>query len=370
MAFNKQPLDVPVPPTPEGSYPVYIGADIIERLMLWVGEQWPDRKPFIITDSSLVVTGWFDRLVGPVNVPHYVIDPPGEAAKTWQTVGKILDAMEQAALGRDTIVLGLGGGTVGDMAGFAAAVFKRGVPVAHIPTTTVSQADSAIGGKTGVDSRVSKNAFGCFWHPAAVFIDPVTLKTLDEPQYFAGLVESVKHAAIADADYFAFLEKHLADIKKRRPQILCRLAEWNVSIKAAVVADDPTEKNKRRILNYGHTIGHAVEAASQYRLLHGQAVAIGMIAAGLIEQAMGLVQDDRLTRIRALLEKLEQPLKIPKAISKQQILDLLQHDKKAVGKRPKFVLLDALGSVWHPDGQYAHDVPDDTLDRVLEQIKE
>lgn len=368
MDAQNEPLEVIVPETPERSYPVYIGAEWLERIMFWLGQNWPHHKPFVVTDSSLVVTGWFQRLIGAVNVPHYIIDPPGEKAKTWQTVGQILDAMEQAALGRDTVVLALGGGTVGDMAGFAAAVFKRGVPVIHIPTTTVAQADSAIGGKTGVDSRESKNAFGCFWHPAAVFIDPMTLQTLDKPQYLAGLVESVKHAAIADTEFFEFLETHLPAILARKPDALCLLARRNVAIKASVVADDPTEKNKRRILNYGHTIGHAIEAASRYKLLHGQAVALGMLAAGGIEKRLGLVEDDRLERIQKLLAALEQPQKIPKTITKKQILQRLRYDKKAVASRPKFVLLAQLGKVWTQAGQYAHDVPDDVLEAVIDSL--
>ena len=268
-------------------------------------------------------------------------------------------------MGRDTLVVALGGGTVGDIAGFAAAIFKRGVPVVQIPTTTVAQADSSVGGKTGVDSTLSKNAFGSFWHPAAVYIDIETLKTLDDRQYRAGLVESVKHAAIADADYFNYLEKNSEALLSRDPSVLTHIAAENCRIKAAVVAEDPTEKNKRSILNYGHTLGHAVESASAFSLLHGEAVAIGMIAAGLLEKAMGLVTDDRLTRIRSLLEKLGQPTHIPANLSLDAITDLLKRDKKAVAQWPRFVLLETLGKTLCKNERWTQDVPVEALETVI-----
>jgi 3-dehydroquinate synthase len=161
--------------------------------------------------------------------------------------------MEKKALGRDTVIIAIGGGTVGDMAGFAAAIFKRGIDVVQIPTTTVAQADSSVGGKTGVDSKISKNAFGAFKNPSAVFIDVATLKTLDKKQFNTGFVESIKHALIADKSYFNFIVNNLNDILARKNETLEFVANKNCRIKADVVQTDPYEKNKRRILNYGHT---------------------------------------------------------------------------------------------------------------------
>ena len=261
-----------------------------------------------------------------------------------------------------------GGGTVGDIAGFAAAIFKRGVPVVQIPTTTVAQADSSVGGKTGVDSSVSKNAFGVFWQPAAVYIDVATLATLDDRQYRAGLVESVKHAAIRDKAYFEFFEKNIDAICDKDMSVLEQIAYKNCRIKADVVQEDPTEKNLRRILNYGHTIGHAVESASGFELLHGEAVAIGMIAAGKIETALGLVGDDRLERIENLLVKLGMPTRIPASMTKEKIIELLRTDKKAVGKWPRFVLLEALGKTLCRDGQWAHEVPQEVVETCIKTL--
>jgi len=361
-------VQVAVPAVAGGAYAISIGAGLLDSVWGRIGVSYPKHRPFLITDANVVKAGLVERLLGGQTVPQFIIDPPGEGSKHLATVSAIVEAMEQAALGRDSVVVALGGGTVGDIAGFAAAIFKRGVPVVQIPTTTVAQADSAVGGKTGVDSALSKNAFGCFWPPAAVYIDPATLLTLADAQYRAGLVESVKHAAIADADYFAYLEQHAAALLSRDLDVLTQIAVDNCRIKAAVVAEDPTEQNKRRILNYGHTLGHAVESASQFALLHGQAVAVGMIAAGLLEEAMGLVHDDRLPRIRALLETLGQPTRIPSGISKSAIVELLKRDKKAVAQWPRFVLLERLGRALCKDGQWAHDVPPAAVEKIIDRL--
>jgi 3-dehydroquinate synthase len=373
---------VHIPAQAAGGYPITIGTGILSGLLGRVEKLFPKKAIFIVTDENLVQAGHLATLTDGKNIPTYSITPAGEQSKTMATTTAILEAMEQHHLGRDTVVIGLGGGTVGDIAGFAAAVFKRGVPIVHIPTTTVAQADSSIGGKTGVDSSLSKNAFGCFWYPSAVFIDTATLKTLDDLQYRAGLVESVKHAATADAEYFAFLEKNSEAILRRDTIILEQIAGWNCRIKASVVEEDPTEKNKRRILNYGHTIGHAVESACDYRLLHGQCVAIGMMAAGMMEQSLGMVNDGRLERIEAILKKLGMPTKtgwhgqaegLAVDDSKrlvERLMNLLSLDKKAVGKWPRFVLLERLGRVYCKDGQWAHEVSRNIVEECLGRLAE
>ena len=187
---------ITVPGIEAGSYKVEIGAGILGTVWDEIEADFSGYSKFVVTDENLVSTGHLETLLGAREIPVYVINPAGETSKNIETAVAIIEAMEKACLGRDSLIVGLGGGTVGDIAGFAAAIFKRGVPVVHIPTTTVAQADSAIGGKTGVDSSVSKNAFGVFWQPAAVYIDVAALATLDERQYRAGLVESVKHALI------------------------------------------------------------------------------------------------------------------------------------------------------------------------------
>ena len=361
-------LKVTIPAVRADGYKIEIGTDTLGSVWSKVESQFGPKNKYVITDANVAAAGHLDKLLSGGNAPHYVITPAGESSKNMSAIVSILEAMERAYLGRDTVVLALGGGVVGDVAGFVAAIFKRGVAVVQIPTTTLAQADSSVGGKTGVDSSMSKNSFGTFWHPSAVYIDVATLKTLDDRQYRAGLVESVKHALIADERYFEFLEKNLDGILCRRCDIMEEVAYQNCKIKAQVVEADPTEKNQRRMLNYGHTIGHAIESASGFELLHGEAVAIGIIAAGLIEIELGLSDGKRLERVRKVLRMLGVPAEIPGNISKMAVMDVIRRDKKAINKWPRFVLIDRIGSVHRKEGQWAIDVEPDVVVKVLEKL--
>ncbi len=361
-------LDIKIPASPEGGYPIRIGADILGSLWDKIEADFGNCSKFVVTDDNLVSAGHLQTLLGDRDIPTFTISPPGEVSKTIDTAVAIIEAMEKAYLGRDTLIVALGGGTVGDIAGFAAAIFKRGVSVIQIPTTTVAQADSAVGGKTGVDSSISKNAFGAFWYPAGVYIDVATLATLEDRQFRAGLVESVKHAIIADASYFSYLEANLDAILARKPDVMETVAHKNCKIKGGVVETDPCEQNLRRILNYGHTIGHAVESASGFELLHGEAVAVGIIGAGLIEAEMGIAQPGRLERIRSILEKLGVPVTLPRNLAEENLIDLIKRDKKAINKWPRFVLIGKIGEVYRQDGQYAVEVAPELVTKVLNKL--
>jgi 3-dehydroquinate synthase len=361
-------LEIKIPASRAKSYTINIGTDILDRLWPQIETDFNNYNKFVITDKNLIEAGHLEKLLGQRDIPSYVINPPGEISKNIDTTVSIIETMEKSYLGRDTLVVALGGGTVGDIAGFAAAIFKRGVPVLQIPTTTVAQADSSVGGKTGVDSSLSKNAFGAFWHPAAVYIDVAALKTLDDRQFRAGLVESVKHALIADSEYFDYLEDNLDAVLARKSDVLEKVTHYNCRIKGQVVESDPYEQNKRRILNYGHTIGHAVESASGFELLHGEAVAIGIIAAGLIEIELKLAKQERLDRIRQILGKLHVPVKLPADLAEKDLIDLIKRDKKAVNRWPRFVLLKDIGQVYYPDGQYAVEVAPEIIEKVLKRL--
>ena len=361
-------LTVRIPATKAGKYKIEIATEILEKVWAKVEEKFAGKDKFVVTDENVEKAGYLGKLLQGKEIAHFVIRPAGEKSKNMTTVGGILEAMEAAYLGRDTVILSLGGGVVGDIAGFAAAVFKRGVQVIQIPTTTLAQADSAIGGKTGVDSSLSKNAYGAFWHPAAVYIDVSTLKTLDDRQYRAGLVESVKHAMIADEKYFEFLENNIGAILERQCEVLEKVAYYNCKIKASVVEADPTEKNQRRMLNYGHTIGHAVESASGFELLHGEAVATGIVAAGLIEIETGLGDSKRLERVKKILSDLRVPVSKPAKISRETLIDALRRDKKAINKWPRFVLIDRIGYVCRREGQWAIEVSQDVIEKILEKL--
>ena len=347
------------------SYSVLIGRGLLGDVLADAQRLHPRRRIFLLTDANVRAAGHVAALTGDRAVAQYVIDPPGEVSKHIGTVTDILDAMESLKFGRDSLLVALGGGTVGDIGGFAAAIFKRGIPYVQVPTTTVAQADSSVGGKAGVDSRLSKNAYGIFKQPARVYMDVATLATLDDRAYRAGLVESVKHAMIADPAYFEYLETHLDAVLARDPAALESVAERNVTIKARVVEQDVEEQGARRVLNYGHTVGHAVESASGYRLLHGEALALGILAAARIAEQLGLADESVTRRAAALLAKLGMPAKFPPEINPGALLEIMSRDKKALEARPRFVLLDRLGHARDENGEYVRAVDPVVLAKAL-----
>jgi 3-dehydroquinate synthase len=351
------------------SYSVLIGRGLLGDVLADAQRLHPRRRVFLLTDANVRAAGHVAALTGNRPVAQFVIDPPGEVSKHIGTVTDILDAMESQKFGRDSLLVALGGGTVGDIGGFAAAIFKRGIPFVQVPTTTVAQADSSVGGKAGVDSRLSKNAYGVFKQPARVYVDVATLASLDERAYRAGLVESVKHAMIADAAYFEYLETHLEALLARDPTALESIAERNVTIKARVVEHDVEERGLRRILNYGHTVGHAVESASGYRLLHGEAVAMGILAAARIAEELDLADESVRRRAAALLGKLGMPASLPPGMDAGALAEIMSRDKKAIESRPRFVLLDRLGHAREENGEYVCAVDADVLAKVLADLR-
>jgi 3-dehydroquinate synthase len=351
------------------SYSVLIGQGMLGDVLADAQRLHPRRRVFLLTDANVRAAGHAAALTGDRPVAQHVIDPPGEVSKHMGTVMEILEAMESQKFGRDSLLIALGGGTVGDIGGFVAAIFKRGIPYVQAPTTTVAQADSSVGGKVGVDSRLSKNAYGLFKQPARVYVDVATLATLDDRAYRAGLVESVKHAMIADPEYFESLEARLDALLTRDPAALELVAERNVTIKARVVEQDVEERGARRILNYGHTVGHAVESASGYRLLHGEALALGILAAARIAEELRLADESVGRRAAALLRKLGMPAKLPPEISAEELLEIMSRDKKALEARPRFVLLDRLGHARQENGEYVRAVDPGVLAKALAALE-
>ncbi len=276
----------------------------------------------------------------------------GDEVKNLATAEEIYTRLIEAGLDRSAWIMALGGGGVGDLAGFVAATFLRGIDFVQVPTTIVSQVDASVGGKTGVDHPLGKNLIGAFHQPRLVYIDTDTLKTLPQIELVGGLGEVVKHAVIRDADLFTFLEENLEAIVARSldPERLDWLIARNVQIKATVVEADPTETGLRAILNYGHTIGHAIEAATDYaRYNHGQAVVLGMIGAGQIARLQGLWDAAHQQRQDALLQRLGIPPGLGQ-VAAERIVERTRSDKKRIGGRPKLVLGRRIGHVEIVDG--------------------
>jgi 3-dehydroquinate synthase len=259
--------------------------------------------------------------------------PPGERTKTLGTIAKILDALAKHKFERQSLLLALGGGVIGDVTGFAAAIYQRGIPFVQVPTTLVAQVDSSVGGKTGVDHRLGKNLIGAFYQPRAVLIDPLTLRTLPRREWIAGLAEVIKYGIIADEEFFAFLEQEMPALLKLDEEPVIHAIKRSCEIKAQVVAADERESDRRRILNYGHTIGHALESLAGYRgLIHGEAVGIGLVQEAELACYMGLCGREVVDRIRSLVQRAGLSEQVSQA-SFTSLWGAMQHDKKVVGGR-------------------------------------
>lgn len=292
--------------------------------------------------------------------------PAGERSKTREVKAKLEDRLLEAGFGRDGVIVALGGGVTGDLAGFLAATWHRGVPVIQAPTTLSAMIDSSIGGKVGVDHPRAKNLVGAFHAPLAVYADTSTLATLSERDLRSGLAEAVKCGAIADAALFELIEEDRRAILDRRSASLARLVARAAQIKARIVSRDERESGRRMLLNFGHTIGHALETASDFRLRHGEAVSIGMVLESRISLLLGLTEESWVGRIEALLQSLGLPVEPPGRASLRAILSATRHDKKVRNGVVRYVLPAALGR--HAGGgQFSLPVPDGVVAAVLRE---
>jgi 3-dehydroquinate synthase len=344
----------------ERSYPIRIGAGILGRAGL--------LQPYLGTGRTFVVT---DGNVAPLHLATLraaldgtegvAVVPDGEQHKTLAQAAAIIDGLVAHGCGRDATVIALGGGVVGDLAGFAAACYQRGVAWLQAPTTLLAQADASVGGKTAVNHPAGKNLIGAFHQPRLVLCDTSTLRTLDARQFAAGLAEVIKHALIGDAALFGWLEEHLPAVLSRDPDALADVVERSCALKARVVAaDEREERGQRALLNLGHTFGHAIEVATGYeRWLHGEAVAVGLVLAARLSQRLGMIDAESVARVVRLLQQAGLPIS-PRALDPPRFIELMRRDKKTRAGRLHFVLLDGIGAA-----RTVPDVPEDALLRVL-----
>ncbi len=307
-------VHVPIAEQRDASYDILIGRGLLAGLEALLREHCPAARYAVITDSH-VAKLYGEQIVARCHDAKLHVQlfefPAGEWNKTRETWATLSDKLLAAQFARDSAVIALGGGVVGDVAGFVAATYLRGVPYVQVPTTLLAMIDSSIGGKTGVDVPAGKNLLGAFHQPRLVVADLDVLASLAPVQLAAGMAEAVKHGVIADAEYFAFLERERASVAAKDPEALEHLVRRSVEIKAEVVAADEREAGRRAILNFGHTVGHAIEATARFEVLHGEAVAIGMAYESRLAEALGVADRGTAERIGGLLKRYQLPLELP-----------------------------------------------------------
>ncbi len=349
------------------SHDIHIGRDILDRMAPVLAKSGWAGRWFIVTDSN-VSRLHGGRLLGILRENGLAAEilefAAGESSKTLATCVGLAEQMLERGADRSSGIIALGGGVVGDVAGFLASIYMRGIPCVQVPTTLLAQVDSSIGGKTGVDLEAGKNMLGTFFQPRAVFIDLAFLDTLAPREFANGLAEIVKYGIIEDPELLAAIEEGAEALQRRDPAFLERLVSASCRIKKGVVEIDETEKGLRRILNFGHTVGHAIEAESQYAVPHGEAVAMGMAAAALISERQRYLSAGDQERIVSVIERAGLPVRIPQTLDTERILSHLRMDKKKRDGRIHFVLLRKPGMPFVNGG-----VPLELVQETIEALK-
>ncbi len=329
------------------SYPIFIGSGLLgkpEYLAPYI-----KAKQVMLVSNTTVAPLYLDKTLAALAdfQTASVILPDGEEYKNLQVLNQIFDELLTQRFDRRATLIALGGGVVGDMTGFAAACYQRGVPFIQIPTTLLAQVDSSVGGKTGVNHPLGKNMIGAFHQPQCVLCDTDTLNTLEDRQFSAGLAEVIKYGLLGDAEFFAWLEQNAAQLVARDPHALAYAIERSCQDKADVVAKDELEADMRALLNLGHTFGHAIETGMGYGVcLHGEAIGIGMYLAAELSRQQGWLTQEAVKRIDNILQAMRLPNRIPPQVTVDKLLQLMQVDKKVRDGQVRLVLLKALGNAF------------------------
>ena len=352
----------------KNAYPIEIGKGALANLAAHIANVTERTRCAVISNATvfeLYGNRVMDYLAKNGFDGYYIEIPDSETAKSLEVAGNVCHQMLAKGLDRDSIVIALGGGVVGDLAGFVAATFMRGIPIIQVPTTLLAQVDSSIGGKCAVDHPLGKNLIGMFHQPLAVISDPDVLLTLAKEDLRSGMGEVIKYGMISDPDLFELLETRAGDVLARDIDVLCDIVERCSAIKANIVSQDEKDHGLRRILNFGHTFGHAVETGKEYRgISHGEAVAVGMVFATRLSLNLGLVDETVLDRLLGLLEAYDLPISITSDLKFEELLATMRLDKKAIGGNMKFVLPTEMGNVIIKD-----DITEDQIIRTMGEMR-
>ena len=348
----------------DDSYDIEIGYGLAEKLAadLKAGLAGKIRRFAVVTDDTVkeLYAGQILSLLRKNGFQAEMISfPAGERSKTRRTKEYVEDTMLEMGFRRDCCVIAVGGGVVTDLAGFTAGTFGRGVPFLNYATTLLAAADASVGGKTAVDTPLATNLIGLFHQPRKVYLDIAAWKTLPEDQISSGLAETIKHACIADREFFGYLEEHLEGVFRTEEEVCRHVAETNCRIKYQVVMQDERESGLREILNLGHTVGRAVETVSGYRLLHGQAVAIGLMAEAALARKLGYCSEEDESAMRNLLLRARLPVRIPEEIDREELVRKLYTDKKVRDGQLRFVFQKGIGDVMSfGENVYSRPIPE------------
>ena len=330
------------------SYPICIGTNLLGDLGRLLQERQLSAGRVAVTTDSVVGKIYKERVVTALAEAGYdpwaIEIPAGEEHKNLAWLAFLYDKLIEGRIERRSPLIALGGGVIGDLAGFAAATFQRGLPFIQVPTTLLAQVDASVGGKTAINHPTGKNLIGAFYQPRLVVIDVDTLKTLPRREFIAGMAEVIKYGVILNPELFRLLEEHLATLLRCDPHLLIAVVKTCCQLKALVVEEDETEGDYRAILNFGHTLGHAIESATEYKkFLHGEAVAIGMAFAAHLSEKRGLCSAEISERVCRLIKKAGLPVDIPKALKGEHLLLGIETDKKVAHGQVKFVCIEDIG---------------------------
>lgn len=358
-------------PSFSDQYEVEIGSGLLNNQIRYLGSL--ASRFAIITDdnvASLYGKQVYESLTNSGLDSCVFGFPNGEQSKTRATKELLENQMFEKGLGRDTCVIALGGGVVTDLGGYIAATYCRGIPLVMIPTSLLGMVDASIGGKTGVNVPYGKNMLGCIYQPRKVVIDLSTLQSLSKKELANGVVEMIKHGLIADRKIFEDLEKDSNQLLALDPVVLQKAVFESCRIKKEIVEADEKEEGKRRLLNFGHTVGHALENLTHYSISHGEAVAIGLLVECYISVKLGKLDQKSFDRIKAILKKYGLPLRLPSKFPIQTLLDAMALDKKSLKGRPRFVMIDAIGSPLAYDSSYCTPVEESIIKIALQWMND
>jgi len=351
-----------------GPYRVLVGRGLLGELAPLLEEYAPAHRYALVSDSNVAALYGKSTLLhlkdAGLSAELFMFEA-GERNKNRATWSELTDGLLRAGFGRDSCLIAMGGGVTGDLGGFVAATYMRGIPVVQVPTSLVAMIDASVGGKTGVDVEAGKNLVGAFHPPNLVVADPDVVSTLPRTERAQGMIEAVKHGAIMDDVYFAELAREMPAILDGEATVLGRAVARSVELKSAVVSEDEREGGRREILNFGHTLGHAIEAACSFRVPHGTAVASGMILEARLGVSLGVTGPDVVERLEQAVDRVGLPSGIPDSAAPDDIMTYLASDKKVRHGRTRFVLLSEIGAVHPADGSWSHPVDDQIVSDLV-----